>query len=165
MSFLALNMATPRPTTAATNAIISGLPLASARPMLLMAEPKFPWAIFLKALLSAVACVTVSRADDETFSSPCAAPREARNSAFMPSSTPWAHHLLFAISWRNIFSASLASTPTLNNRPNVLLPMAMLHLFHLFFDSLSFFVLKQSQMQVCSDIDLNRKRIIGIDSQ
>ena len=43
--------------------------------------------------------------------------------------------------------------------------MAMLHPFHLFIDSLGFFVLEQSQVQISSNIDLKRKRIIRVDAQ
>jgi hypothetical protein len=41
----------------------------------------------------------------------------------------------------------------------------MLHRFHFFFDSLSFLILKQPQMQVCGDIDLKCKRVIGFDTK
>jgi hypothetical protein len=41
----------------------------------------------------------------------------------------------------------------------------MLHRFHFIFDSLSFFILEQSQMQVCRDIDLKGEGVVRIDPQ
>jgi hypothetical protein len=41
----------------------------------------------------------------------------------------------------------------------------MTHPFHFILDSFSLFALKQPQMQIGSDIDLNCEHIVGIDPQ